>query len=484
MPGKYELALGSDSTDTTTVYARITRYEIRDLDDDDRKIYLDALRTIYFVSDAEGINAFGSTYRSAAWLVRQHLYGAASRECDHWHDDAGVINHHVGITWELENILRTIDKSTAAHYWDYTREAAEGIDWYNSPFFDDDWFGNTSPDDEDHVIKTGRWAYLPVMEEARGYSNITNPYGLLRSPWNTDNTPYVMRHNATLWQFADGNTEFPTCDNFKAAAWDTWTGEMFNKLNGELHGPVHLMIGGHWDYAPKWKSYMKDGLDATDSFLLYSKFLWRQGFIHVPEYCSSDTPTSECSTHCPTEVMHGLNASQVLSIAGAHALLAETIWKHLDDYGFDHTDLLEALCSVGHPGEMFSSAAPYDPIFWPLHGTAERFMGLMRVSKARGMVNFSEKWGYSHSTENPSDTQTFCDWEGVEGFDRPTCTRASCTGHREDDTLPFEQLWDGQTSLYTNAEFYSLTDPSNDELTYMYDSLEYWSGCGTMISRK
>ena len=31
-------------------------------------------------------------------------------------------------------------------------------------------------------------------------------------------------------------------------------------------------------------------------------------------------------------------------------------------------------------------AATYDPIFWPLHGTAERFIGLMRVSKARGIA--------------------------------------------------------------------------------------------------
>ena len=34
------------------------------------------------------------------------------------HDDAGILTHHIGITWEFENNLRKIDTRTAAHYWD------------------------------------------------------------------------------------------------------------------------------------------------------------------------------------------------------------------------------------------------------------------------------------------------------------------------------------------------------------------------------
>lgn len=480
-PGQYTIVVGGQ---TATVDARVMRYEVRDLSDDDREAYLSALHTMYYVSDEEGLAVYGDQYKSAAWLVRQHLYGAASRECDHWHDDAGVINHHVGITWELENVLRSIDSTTAAHYWDYTREAAEGISWYDSPYFDDDWFGSNSASSTEHMITEGRWAYLPVMESARGYSNITNPYGLLRSPWNTDSTPYVMRHNTTLWNFADGNSDFPTCSEFQSTAEDDWIGTMFNRLNGLLHGPVHLMIGGHWGWSDKWESYMKD-LSSTDVFLLFAKYLWRQGFIHVPDYCSSDTPSSECSTHCPSEVLDGMTATEVLNISGAFSLLEDTYWTTMEDYGFSDEEMLSALCSIGHPGEMFSSAAPYDPIFWPLHGTAERFMGLMRVSHARGITSFSETWGYYHNTYNPSDTHTMCDWSGIDtdSFDRPTCTGdTSCSGHKEDDTLPFEGLWSGQDGLYTNAEFYVFTSPFNEELPYMYDSLEYWEGCGEIIS--
>jgi hypothetical protein len=69
----------------------------------------------------EGETLHGKDYKSLAYLVREHLYGAADKACDHWHDDAGILTHHIGITWEMEQSLRKIEPRTAAHYWDYTR---------------------------------------------------------------------------------------------------------------------------------------------------------------------------------------------------------------------------------------------------------------------------------------------------------------------------------------------------------------------------
>lgn len=80
--------------------ARYVRRELRDLTVADRELYFNAVSVVYRTSQAEGERSFGKSFRSAAWLVREHLYGAADRACDHWHDDAGFLNHHVGITMQ------------------------------------------------------------------------------------------------------------------------------------------------------------------------------------------------------------------------------------------------------------------------------------------------------------------------------------------------------------------------------------------------
>ena len=105
-----------------------------------------ALHTVYVTDMDVGLARYGSAFRSAAWLVREHLYGAADHECDHWHDDAGFLTHHIAITWQLERSLQSIDPSLAAHYWDYTIDSTlAGASWRESPIFDPDWFGAASP---------------------------------------------------------------------------------------------------------------------------------------------------------------------------------------------------------------------------------------------------------------------------------------------------------------------------------------------------
>merc|ERR1711998_376585 len=53
----------------------------------------------------------------------------------------------------------------------------------------------------------------------------------------------------------------------------------------------------------------------------------------------------------------------------------------------------------------------------------------------------------------------------------------TCSGHHEDDLLPFEDLMLSQTEHYTNGEFYDLISPTNEELPCAYDSLDYWETC-------
>ena len=476
-----------------TVSARLVRREIRNLSDEERERFFAALHRVYVTEQAEGENLYGPNFRSAAWLVREHLYGAADIECDHWHDDAGILNHHIGITWQLEQSLYSIDNTTAAHYWDYTLDAIEDYDWWDSPIFGDDWFGSPITNNSHKVVTTGRWAYTPVLTGARGFSNITNPYGLLRSPWNTNPTPYLMRSRYTLGHLGDGYTSFPACSCFSSFMMDSsWIGTMLFALNGALHGPVHIMVGGHWSYNPgKW-SALSNELSFSDAMLLISKAFWRQGWTRCPSSCSADTPADECVCSCPESVRGNRTAAEIFELAGLWNLNPNSdLLTLMANNGVSDDDLLDLLCEVGHPGEMFTSAAPQDPTFWPLHGLAERFVQYARVLKLAGTLTFSEDWGYAHATNLPSDTGLVCDWSGVHeaSVERrettmPTCVKGTCPGHKIDDTLPFTNLLKTQTGLYTNSEFYELTSPYSEDLPYAYDTLAYWPGCtdDTLIS--
>jgi hypothetical protein len=474
---------GSTSSFVFHVISKVIRVELRDLSDDDREIYFDALRKFQFTSQSDGVATYGKTFKSLEYVLRQHLYGAADKACDHWHDDAGMITHHVGITWQFEQSLRMIDPRTASHYWDYTREEGKGIKWYDSPVFNDDWFGDNSPDNDLHIVDKGRFAYSPVFN-GRDFSDIVNPYGLLRSPWNTNPTPYVMRYDKTFYGFGDSNSNFPKCSGFaqliKSSLADT-----ILSLNGGLHGPVHIMIGGHWGNAKKWES-IGSVISLPDKFLLLSKFLWRQGFVRTPESCSDDTPHEDCMPTCPEGIigsMDSINSVEAYSLLEKTGIISLNPTTDLDvmlgESDLDWSDVLEELCHVGSPGDMFTSAAPQDPTFWPLHGNAERLISAQRIYKNRGLVDFDETWGYSHQTSLPSDTGKVCDWSEATGtLDMPKCTTGICPGHKEDDLLPFTDLYKEQgDTLLTNAELYERIDPLSEDLPYAFDSIFYWEAC-------
>ena len=378
-----------------------------------------------------------------------------------------------------------------AHYWDYTRELTEGLEWYESPMFDEEWFGSNSPNNKEHVVDSGRFAYTPVMKDARAYSKITNPYGLLRSPWNTNPTPYVTRYNRTFFNLGDAYLAFPSCSAFAAYVNGSSFSAVSSALDGELHGPVHLMVGGHWGAKNDWKALGENIGEADDKMLLMSKVMWREGFIRLPVFCSEGTPQSECMPSCPAHIIspNGEALTESRAIEILEKVNVFHFWESLSDLKtilekdtggtLNFKMLLEELCHFGNPGELFTSAAPQDPLFWSLHGNSERFVQYLRVLKAKAMVAFDETCGYSFSGKTASETGRICDWSEVkDAFTMPNCTWGTCPGHREEDLLPFTHLFEGQGGkLLSNAELYAFTSPFNEDLTYAYDSMGFWKGC-------
>lgn len=79
-------------------------------------------------------------------LVRCVFTGGAA-DCDHWHDGAGFVTTHVGISLMFEQSLQAVNPSIALPYWDFTIEGTV-MDWTNfrdGVVFSDDWFGNAAP---------------------------------------------------------------------------------------------------------------------------------------------------------------------------------------------------------------------------------------------------------------------------------------------------------------------------------------------------
>jgi len=474
---------GTTETLSTTVMSRYVRREIRTLADSDREDFFNALQTVYKVSQTDGEAIYGSKFRSIETLVAKHLKGAASKECDHWHDDAGIMTHHIAFTLEMEQALQSINPSAAIPYWDYTSDAYIYNDWKHSEIFRDDWFGVANPGNDDHVIDRGIWAYTEVAKNRAGSDSPRNPYGLLRSPWNTNPVAYITRHNYVLGQ-KDGGWTMPDCSDFETGFDQTKLSMITNKLNGQLHGPVHIMIGGHWSINDDYNVTKVDG----GAYLLCSKYLWRQGYVRCPESCSADTPTRYCTCSIPAavdpRVTKGMTNKQFIEHTGLYNLTnLFSAWHSFLSDGFDCTDeevclgrAIDFLGHVGHAGEMFTSAAPYDPVFWPIHGLADRFLQLKRMMADDGTTTFDETWGYVHSGNTPSDTNHVCDWSGVEGMQLPTCTEGSCSGHKSNDIIPWSNF-QNKNETYTNVEFYDFVSPNSDSLPYVYDTFTVWPGC-------
>ena len=488
----------------TTVLVKYVRRSLYKMTDASRNKFLEALHTMYTTDGMTGRQSYGESYYSIGEMVALHLAGAADKECDHWHDDAGFVTHHIAFTLMLEKSLQAVDSSVSVPYWDYTVDAYELDDWTESTMWTDSWFGLASPATDAHVVSTGRWAFTPVMgrEETAAVSTIRNPYGLLRSPWNTNPTPYITRYRYVLG-LKDGGYSLPTCDAFSMGFTQPSIAMLNDQLNGMLHGEAHIMLGGHWDYN-RPNLTMSTG---NNGVLLTSKFLWRQGVVRCPSYCALDSPSSECQCSCPAAakaaVLGGADAAAkhagdanslahaVLEATGVFTLspVFSTEWLHRSGLsGWD--DLLSLLCHVGHPGEMFTSAAPYDPSFWPLHGLADRFLALKRLQKHYNATDFDETWGYDHRLATvASDTHVVCDWAGVDedaldaadagsAVKMPTCAKGACIGHGADDVLPFG-LGDKGKTYFTNQEFYDYMSPTNSELPYVYDSLTSWPACAS-----
>jgi hypothetical protein len=110
------------------------------------------------------------------------------------------------------------------------------------------------------------------------------------------------------------------------------------------------------------------------------------------------------------------------------------------------TPVWQAIEDPGVVGEMLTSAAPFDPSFWPIHGQLERILGLKRARKSQNALKFDETWGFGGASGK--FLSGVCDWsriESVSDLTLPECDftgAKTCLGHGEHDTLEFTNFLD------------------------------------------
>ncbi|CAN0141328.1 unnamed protein product, partial [Discosporangium mesarthrocarpum] len=232
----------------------ITKYvrrELRSLDKEDLTAFLDAMETLYRVP-ANPLK-YGDEYRDAFDFVALHNELAGGRECDHAHDGLGFLTIHTALSMQFEQSLQTVDPSVSLPFWDYTIEAArvraagDITAFYSSEVFDPDLLGGFPDLDEgeEYVLKEGRWAYLPMSPKSwpGDAASVTNGYGLMRSPWNQNPSPFLSRSSKMYGAEFD---KVPSCDmHFDQMQLKDWA-SFGQKIQYKPHGSMHTVLAGGW----------------------------------------------------------------------------------------------------------------------------------------------------------------------------------------------------------------------------------------------
>ncbi|CBJ26075.1 tyrosinase-like protein 2 [Ectocarpus siliculosus] len=474
-----------------TVEVKYVRREIRSLSDQDREMFFNAMAVMQRVPSGVGQIVYGSNYYSKDYLTRLHLYYGGTKDCDHWHQGAGFVTSHMALTLMFEQSLQAINPAVTVPYWDFTLESTffGSSDFRSSGVFADDWFGAASPDNDLHTPTKGRFGYVPAMADAKEFSKVYNSYGVLRSPWNNDPSPFMTRSSMIYGFF--NNLKPSGCFEYSHALRHQDWMSFSMVLNAAAHGHIHETVGGSWNhyFGDEAKELDEEQDDSVMTFAheiqALSKELWRSGFLDCPDTCSMDTPWEDCQCQCDAGAIGSRSAAQVLQESGVldsvsyYDSTGELISSFKDENGDVlytlpgyseeestqiYQQLMYLLCSPGHIGTMFQATSTNDITFWVLHPSVDRLWHLKRL----GSEEFNETWDSFHDCvcHNPADLQPFHgmfpDWDD-EHAEEEEDSAASPSAKR----------------YYTNMELYGLLRPDQSDLPYVYDNFA-WPHCSVL----
>ncbi|KAH8050168.1 hypothetical protein JL722_11549 [Aureococcus anophagefferens] len=208
---------------------------------------------------------------------------------------------------------------------------------------------------------------MPVLTDAWGYSDIVSPTATSGRRGTATRTALAVARGPRSRDVA----QYPDCAEFYTAFNSSDIGALFSYFNGNLHGPMHILTGGLWGDDPKKERdldlWFEDERHVTaykellPNVLLMAKFLWRQGYLTCPTFCSR-RQRSGLRARAP-RTFAGWDYEEFWHRTGLRNVTDRTF--HFGDWNIP--SLTKAVCHVGHVGDSFSSAASQDPIFWGLY---------------------------------------------------------------------------------------------------------------------
>jgi hypothetical protein len=229
----------------TSAALRVRR-EIREISDEERRSVFQALMTMKQMSTVDGQKMYGANYINYDALVVKHLIASADRRCDQGHLGAAFSTFHRAFLLQFEESMIAVGQGSfsALPYWNYNIDA-NMEEPRASILWTDEWFGNSEGDSQNEnmvmdgfFVKSG-WE---IRQNAYEISDIANPFGLLRSPWNNNPSPGLTRH-----RFSCGSETVFT-EQFWEACLDRNSYMEWNAcIDPTVHTWAHSFLGGVWN---------------------------------------------------------------------------------------------------------------------------------------------------------------------------------------------------------------------------------------------
>lgn len=465
----------------TKAMSKYVRRELKTLTDNDREAFLEAVHTIYTVSQSDGEAMYGDDFTAHAQLVGMHNSNVYT-----FHGNLVFMTSHPAFQLKFENSLRSINPSVQVPYWDFMQDAALGAEWPSAQVYQDDWFGSVNnPDGR----PSGRFREVQhVYDPNTAFSDSNhNAYGFLSTRWNVGYTKNLTRTNYVCG--FPGGISFSTGQDMRECFRNYTSLYKFDMcLEHDVHANLHNMHAGLMDCPVDWLAFAEDNEDWLPqdliSYLSYeigeAIINSEHNFVQCPSTCTYGVDNFT-TCHCYTDFVSHTDEiddwdanSTYRELKGWFEAMDVKVFQtnqfiNYDDeagvYKFKNMDndqnlkvmqlMLKTMARPGWWGPMGSGAAANDPIFFVMHQVFEKAQHAMRLSPLYNPLNMTWKEQFD------DDAAT-----GVlEGWNSATPFKAdifySRTEHAKNQTL-------------TNNDIWHLLDPQGHGIPHIFDQFTEW----------